>query len=83
MLQGVIEQRNSRSLAPCHRESVEFDHPVSFLSYLQKPLWRKFLVYFGRHLAERNFSSGTRAWRFGFQKAQRLGHSEPAPTSEP
>jgi len=31
MLQGLIEQRNSRSLARCHRESVEFDHPVSFL----------------------------------------------------
>jgi hypothetical protein len=64
MLQGLIEQRNSRSLARCHRESVEFDHPVSFLSYLQKPLWRKFLVYFGRHLTERKFSSAIKGLAF-------------------
>jgi len=44
VLQGASEQWNSRALANCHRESVEFAHPVSFLSYLHKAR-RNFLVY--------------------------------------
>jgi hypothetical protein len=44
VLQGRIEQWNSRSLANCLRESVESVHPVSFLSYLHKAR-RNFLVY--------------------------------------
>jgi hypothetical protein len=44
VLQGRIEQWNSRSLAKCLRESVESVHPVSFLSYLHKAR-RNFLVH--------------------------------------
>jgi hypothetical protein len=44
VLQGRSEQWNSRSLASCHRESVESAHPVSFLFYLHEAR-RNFLVY--------------------------------------
>jgi hypothetical protein len=70
VLQGRIEQWNSRSLAKCLRESVESVHPVSFLSYLHKAR-RNFLVYRRAPSQGESFLS-KRVWCVGFQKAPLL-----------